>query len=232
MSIKTLFKEAFELIISPFGKVYPPKPSPPFPSLDIRTIALRRFAEFLSAIRFQRVGDTPGSKIEFQVPIENIFIEQPDDVKELKFPAISFLPGRGTSEALGLGPPIPLDETWNVYGKNTVLLLQGEYMESFTIEVWGSKKAERRALIAGISSALRLSELTYPIRLELPNYYGRVAEFILEGNEHIDDSDIVRGRRRGHIFVTMRLPEVQLINTAQALVPILNSHVREVNSKN
>ena len=227
MSLKQIFKDAFDLIVSPYGKIWPKKEYQPLPSLDIRTIALRKFAEFLSLLKFQRAGDSPGNTIEFQIPIEQIYIEQPDNLDELKFPSIGFLPGRGVSEPMGLGPPEPLDDTLHVFGRDTILLQPGEYNEEFTIEVWGTKKAERRALIAGISSALRYSQVSYPIRIEIPEYYNRVVEFTLEGNEHIDDGDIVRGRRRGHLFVTMRLPEVQLINIAQILKPIITIKASE-----
>jgi len=105
-----------------------------------------------------------------------------------------------------------LEESWNVYAPGTVLVLLGEYSEQITVEVWGSHRAERRALLTGIARGLRASSDTYPIRIRLPEHYDRTAEFWLEAGQHIDDPDVVRGRRRGHLFVNMRASEVQLVN--------------------
>lgn len=207
-----LATESFQLCVSPYGRVWPVRAEKPLPDTDTRTIGLRRLAQFLSLLRFNRRGTIPGQPIEFKVAPENIHIEQPDSEKELKFPAIGILPGRGSTEPMGIGPAKVLEETWNQYQLGTVLVLQGEYIEDITIEVWGTHRAERRALIAGISAALRSSDDSYSTRIRLPEYYDQVVSFSLEGQQHIDDADVVRGRRRGFLFVTMRLPEVQLIN--------------------
>ena len=207
-----LATESFQLCVSPYGRVWPVRAEKPLPDTDTRTIGLRRLAQFLSLLRFQRRGTVPGYPIEFRIAPENIHIEQPDSEKELKFPAIGILPGRGTSEPLGIGPAKVMEKTWNQYGNGTVLVMQGEYIEDITIEVWGTHRAERRALVAGISAALRSSDDSYSTRIRLPEYYDQVVSFSLDGQQHIDDVDVVRGRRRGFLFVRMRLPEVQLIN--------------------
>lgn len=207
-----LAKEASQLVTSPYGRVWPVRAERPLPDTDTRTIGLRRLCEFFSLLRFQRRGTIPGQVIEFRVPIENIHMEQPDAVKELKFPAIGILPGHGTSEPMGLGPAKVLVDTYNLYKNGTVLVKQGEYLEDFIVEVWGTHRAERRALIAGISAALRSADDSYSTRIRLPEYYDQIVEFTLNGQQHIDDPDVVRGRRRGFLFVGMRLAEVQLIN--------------------
>lgn len=208
-------REAFNLVTSPYGRVWPVRAEKPLPEVDTRSYALRRFREFLSLLRFRRAGAVGAKSIEFRVPIENIHTEQPDDVKDLKFPGIAIVPGKGTSEPIGLGPPKILEETWNVYGEGSVLVQSGEYSEDFIVEVWGSQRAERRALLAGISAALRSADDSYSVRMKLPEYFDRVVSFWLNGQMHIDDPDVVRGRRRGHLFVGMCLAEVQLINAVK-----------------
>lgn len=219
--------EAADLIQHPFGRVWPYRPPQPLPDTDVRTIGLRRFREFLSVLRFMRVGNTPTQPIEYRLPLTSIHIEQPDAVVELPFPGVGILPGRGVSEPIGLGPPKPLEETLDVYGAGTILVQQGEYTETFTVEAWGSHRAERRSLLAGISAALRLSEDSYSTRITMPAYFDRVVEFWLDGQQHIDDPDVVKGRRRGHLFVGMRLAEVQLVNatTMQPLVALASCDV-------
>ena len=196
---------------SPFGRVWPPRAEEPTPAVDARTHALRRFRQFLSLLRFNRT-DQGSHVIPFQVPIANILIEQPDDPKVLKFPSIAILPGVGQNEPVGLGPPKVIEETADVFGLGTALVLESEYSETLTVEVWASTRAERRALVAGISVALRAVEDSYSTRIKLPEYFDQVAEFWLDETRYIDDPDVVRGRRRAHLMVGLRVPEVYLIN--------------------
>jgi hypothetical protein len=154
--------------------------------------------------------------IPFQVPIANILIEQPDDPKVLKFPSIAFLPGVGSNEPIGLGPPKIMEETVDKFGDGTALVLASEFSEVFIVEVWASTRAERRALVAGISVALRSVEESYSTRIMLPDYYDQIAEFWLVETRYIDDPDVVRGRRRAHLMVGMRVPEVHLTNISHS----------------
>jgi len=172
---------------------------------------LRRFAEFLSLLTFNRAAE--GSRVvPFTVPRDSIMIEQPDDIVDLKFPSIAFLAGTGTIDPLGLGAPQLLEETLDRYGDGTAIVLASEYSERFTLEMWASSRAERRALVAGTSVALRGIEESYALRLSLPDYFDQVAEFSLEESRLIDDPDAVRNRRRAHLLVNMRMPEVFLVN--------------------
>lgn len=182
----------------------------PLPAVDARTVALARFKVFCSLLDFARVGDSGGPSKSFRVPKENVLDEWPDEPKDLRLPAIAFTSARGTNQAIALGGPEPIEETMDVYGKGTVLYRLGEYVETLTVEVWGSHKAERRALMAGLEAALRADEDTLSTRLSLPDYFDRVAEFTQVDSQYVDEPDIVRGRRRGQLFVELRVPEVRL----------------------
>ncbi len=209
---------------SVFGTVQPTPQERPLPDFDARSHALRRFADFLALCEFSRTGDEGGAPVRYRVPRANIFVEQPDDVSRLRFPSLAFIGQRGKHEPYGLGPAALLDDTRDVYGKGTALLDLGEYQEAFTIEVWSSHPAERRSLIAGLTTVLRLDEASQSVTLTLPGYYDRTACFWLNESHYNDDPDIIRGRRRGAVFAELRVQEVALVD-AVTLRPIVDVDV-------
>lgn len=188
------------------------------PDADARTMALRRFRDFCSRLDFARIGDSGGGPKTFRVPRDNVLVEWPDDPKDLRMPAIGVVPARGQAQAVALGPPDPIEDSVDVYGRGTVLYTLGEYVETLTVEVWGSHKAERSSLVAGLGAALRASEESLSLRLRLPDYFGQVAEFSFTEVQYVDEPDVVRGRRRAQLFVELRVPEVRL-GTYSRLLP-------------
>ena len=208
-----MISEAFAMLLGRwFGDVYPSREPEPLPPADARDHALRRFRDFLAALVFSRKGDAPGQGIAFQVPIDSIFIEQPDDPTRLTFPAISILPARGDHDTYKLGPFDFVVDSFDVWAPGTALLDQGWYSEVFTLEVWGNHPADRLALLAGIKAALRVSQRSYALQLTLPSYYDQVAQFSLEASQNVDDPSVSAGRRRAQIYIELGVPEVLLVN--------------------
>lgn len=191
---------------------FPPRPPQPLPTEDGRTIALRLFGDFLATLQFRRSGGKDKSPIEFKIPRKDIHIEQPDHVEDMKFPSIAFVPGRGVFASFGLGPPQIKDDTIDKFAPGTALLESAEYNERFTLEVWGSKRGERRAVMAGIEAAMLRQESSYSLILLLKDLFDTTAEFSIEERENIDDPDVVRNRRRGHFYVDLSVCVVQLVN--------------------
>lgn len=202
------------------GVVYPPQATQPLPDKDARDYALERLREYMCALVFHRTGVEKQPAIPFQLPKDSVHIAQPDDVKDMPLPGIAIIPGRGVHETYGLGPPIVIDGSEGVAGPGTALRRLGDHIENFIIEVWGSKKAERRALLAGLKSALRASDSSSAIYLSLPDYYNMTAGFMLNESQPIDGDEVSRNRRRGHLMVELRVCEVALTNVRE-----LNSSV-------
>lgn len=220
----TIRDAAATLFGSWFGQVYPERQSGPLPPATARDHALRRFREFFSLLVFSRKGTDPEHPISFSIPAERIFVEQPDDIPDQKAPALGMIPSRGIHNTYGLGPPDLLDDSFDVYGLGTALLLQGEYTESFQVEVWSSHPAERQALLAGVQGALRVSQRSQALTLTLPDYFDRVATFRLDESQNVDDPDVVRGRRRGQLMVELTVPEVLLVDVV-TLRPAVRARV-------
>lgn len=184
----------------------------PLPAIDARTHALKEFAKFISLLEFNRPGKKGGKPEPFCIPLGNIHIEQPDNVDDLKFPGIGFLPARATYETFGLGPSRLVDETQDVFGLGTGLLSIAEYNEVFIMELWATKIPERRAMVAGFESVLGSFDNSWSLTLRLPDYFNLTATFALNERLNIDEPDNVRNRRRAHFFIELTVCVVRLVN--------------------
>lgn len=191
---------------------------------DGRTHALYRLRLYISLLLFYRRGDRGGPPVPFRVPIENIHVEQPDDVKDLKLPAIAFLSAPAKHEERGLGPPT-IDEASADAG-GTALAHASDHVEMLAVEVMSAYPAERRALLAGLRRALRASDRSYGIAMRLPSYHGAIAQFWLDESQPVDDPDVVRGRRRALLRVWLTVPELSLVRVPR-MSPVASVVVRE-----
>ena len=206
----------------------PPRPLPALPDADARDYALRRFRDFLASLIYQRRGEN-GLTIPFRLPKTSIHVYQPDDVRTVALPGFGFVPARGVHDAISLGPPTVIDSSKDVYGQGTVLVRKSDYTETFALEAWGSKHAERRALIAGVTPRCAPSDSSYALQLKLPQYFNQVASYSLDESQYVDDDNTVRNRRRGHLFIKLQVCEVGLINytnlNAQLSIEVLDGNL-------
>lgn len=193
----------------------------PLPHLDARELALITFARFVSLLVFQRTGDAgkEGPSIAFRVPPDRVHVYQPDNVEDAPFPGIGILPGRVRHEGRGLGPPVELEETMDLFAPDTMLVWQSDHVETLGIEVVADKQPARVAIVAGLKKALQSDDGSGALRLVCRNYFDRVAAFRLDESEQLDDADAARNRRRAHLFVLLQVPEVQLVRYRR-MVPI------------
>jgi len=217
---------------TPWGAVgFPPKPNPPPPAADGRTACLRILARYISELTFFREGDVDrttkkrGAPIDFQIPLDDIHIEWPDNESDLRFPSIAFISGNVpvAYETIGFSTYLQEDSR-DVYAKGTVIQWQSEYIENLVIEIWCAKKAERRAILAGLEAAFSPSEQSYALRFRVPDYFNQLVSFSLEQRELFDEPDNVLNRRRARLTLDMRFTLVSLVNylpvTVQAEVAV------------
>lgn len=210
--------------------VSPATSTVPLPDKEARDYALERLRDYICSLVFRRTNAPGQPSIPFQLPPTSVLIQQPDAMKDLPLPGVGIVPGRGFENSYGLGPPELVDATVGIGGPQTALLRIGEYTEQVTIEVWGSKVAERRALMAGLKAALRAGDSSAAIFLHLPDYWGIRASFLLDESQYIDGDEVLRNRRRAHLFVTMTVPQVVLTN-ARELQPAVSMTVLDGNGQ-
>jgi hypothetical protein len=209
---------------TPFGEIFPPKQNPDFLAIDGRTAAMRVLRKYISFLQFFRAGDKGQPPIPFQIPIDDIHIEWPDNEVDMRFPSIVFLSqGRANYDAIGLGTNL-LEQTADRFGAGTVLQVQSEYTENFAIEIWASKKPERRAILAGLEVALTPTEQMYGIRFTVPEYYDQVCRFTLMDREIFDEPDGALNRRRARLYLEMTINMVALVNYRR-IEPMMKTEV-------
>lgn len=216
MSDKT---PAHQLIIGrPFGTVYPPREPPRLPAVDGRTAALRVLRRYVSELAFSLPGDRGSpNDVQFRIPIEKVHVEQPDNVVELDFPSVVFLPGAGQYLPVGLSTFLE-EESFDRFAPGTVLQVQSEYQETVTLECWAKDMPTRRSMVAGLEAALVPTEQMYGIRFRMPDYFDQPVCFTLLTSMRPDDPDNVRNRRWAHLALEMRFDVVRLVNV-QTLKP-------------
>jgi hypothetical protein len=199
----------------------------PLPDKDARHHALERLRDFLLLVTFRReiaAGEPDGRAFR----VKNIHDEMPDDVVDLQFPSIGFLPqpGPGVHESLGLGGPVILESTYGLYGPGTAVVRFGEYIEPFTIEVIAPKKATRRAVVAGLEVVLRMDITSGTLTLSLPDYFDALAEFELTGKLYIDDPYVAQNRRKVHLYTTLTVSDLWLAHGLARFQPSATVDVR------
>lgn len=207
--------------VTPFGEVFPQRPNPPNLPLDGRTIALKILKQYFAELGFFRMGAPNQSPIGFRIPARDIYIEWPDDETKLQFPSIVMMGAPADYEVIGLTAYVE-EDTRDIYQKGTVLQWQAEYTELIEVEIWTNTRAERRAVIAGIETAMSPTEQLSGLRFKMPDYYNELVCFTLMTRELIDNPDSARGRRNAKVSIHMRFNVVALVN-ATDLRPIVET---------
>lgn len=203
------------LIGKPFGEVFPPRAAPKSLPVDGRTAALRVLRDYVTDLTFYRENREGESKtpLGFQILHRNFHIEDPDENTKLVTPSIRIKPGAATYQSIGLGSYV-MESTRNVFAPGTVLQWQSEYNERIMLEIIASKKAERRAILSGLETALTPTEQMAGIRFVMPDYYDVSVCYTLNGRPSgVDDSEATHNRRKVQLEIEMRFTIVALVNT-------------------
>jgi hypothetical protein len=205
------------LVGTPQDNVWPTRLDPGTPPLDARTAALQSFATYITNLVFTRVGATGGNPVFFSIPRENFWLDQPGPEEDLYFPSIGVLSGPGeVKHRGGIGPCVIADNTADLFGPGTALILLGELEETIGLEVWTSNLFELYAVVATIEQALNATQERHGILLLTPDYYQQTARFILEKTEWPEDM-APQNRRKAVLSVFMAIDKVRLVNYTRSL---------------
>jgi hypothetical protein len=200
------------------GDVLPELPSRiPSQYLDARTHALRALRDYVCALEFHREPERGGQPIPFKVLPQNFHVDAPDDVSFIDFSAgtVTCDPGGQFGyEALN----VFYEETFGVFGPNTVLQVVGTYREKFNLEYRCALVQQRVAWKAGIEEAMYPDEDVWLLRLKLPQYFGQVCSFDFQDGTIADTPDEGKRRRSVSIGLDLYVNIVRLVH-ARRLVP-------------
>lgn len=198
----------------PFGRTALPRPDAPrLPAVTARKASLRRLAQLIRLLPFERPMTKGGGTERFLVPAKNVFAEQPPADREPDAPTIAFLPG-GVAEHVdyGLGPPDVLEGTEDKYGPDTVLVRQSDHVETFVIEVLAVTSSVRDAVVAGLELLFEIQEDSNSLRLLVPENFDQVATFVLKATQTFQDADSARNRRKAQLSVELTASRVALVS--------------------
>lgn len=209
-------------IIAPFytpvGTVYPVIPKPPPVTTDARTSALKVLREYISELTFYKPGiNNSNQNISFQIPFDQIHIDQPDNETSEVYPTIVFEPGNVELWYSGYFDEQSMDE----FGKGTVLFVHGEQIEHITVRIKTMFRADRRAVMAGLERALSPFEQIWGgMRLFCgSDYYNQTPGFFIDTTRVIDGPESANNRREATISLSMHVQIVELVNY-KAIIPL------------
>jgi len=187
---------------------WPEVPNPGLAYAAARDHAIERLFDYLAEVEW-RYGALDGRDLNaFTIKRTSMFPEQPRKEATINLPAIGVIPSKHIQDEPWLGPPPTIEESYHVYGKDTVLVTCGEYMESLVLDVWTEYPAQRRSIIAGMESSVFHTERG-PLYLTLPNYFDRVAVFTFEGTTR-QEGDAPKMQRQFFAHLELRVEAVYL----------------------
>jgi hypothetical protein len=183
-----------------------PEVDVPIPTVTPRRALTKALKTYFASLLFQR----PGGGERFRVTAKNVLEEWPDPEHKMTYPSISIAPGTGEYGMLSLTPSVE-EDTYEVYSPSTALVQLAEYTETFQVTVWGADSGERRALVAGLESAMVPSDATYGVWLRTEDYFDRIGSYQLMRVEWIDGEETARNVRRADLYIDARIPVVKLM---------------------
>jgi hypothetical protein len=216
------FSDALRALIvgNPFGEVDPPRPRPMGLSTDGRTAAFRVLRRYISELDFYRSMGPGRSPERFRIAEEAFQIEWPDNEVALLMPSLSVTAAAATYDTIGLNAYLEPDSL-DVWAPGTMLQQQSEYKETFQLQIWASKRSERRSLFAGLESQLTPTEQMYGLRLRMADYYNQTVCFTLQGRMVTDSEESARDRRTGYLEIEMRFNVVSLVNVTDLTTTVV-----------
>ena len=208
---------------TPWGETFPPRSPPPPIAIDGRTAALHVLRDYVCALNFYRYMGAGRMPAKFNVTPDNFYIEWPDSTEDMVTPSIAIVHDRADYDVIGLVSYIE-ENTHDVYAPGTVLQWQAEYVETINLEIWASKQAERRAILAGLEISFSPTEQMSGVRFIMPEYFNELVCFTLMRREIMDEPDSARNRRKAQIELQMRFNIVTLVNV-NPLQPVVGVSV-------
>lgn len=186
--------------------------------LDPGKAAAKSLKAYLLALIFQVRGSPPK-----RFRLEVVHEEWPESFENLDYPSASIVaPDTPTGEhALA---PTMLEETFELYGKGTVLWKTGELELSFQVDFWCSNEPDREAIAAGLEEAFNPTERRSGIMVQgSPDYFDRSVRLTFTRRHRADDGQSsYQGEHRLSTTIVADVDVVQL-RQAVALAPVLSA---------
>lgn len=211
------------------GAVLRPQPMQPitrYPQIDSRSACAEALIGFLRCAVFTVWGNT-GPDRDFQ--IERFNREWPDPEKAMETPTVTVL----DTDPPVFDPfslvPVPLEETFEVYGPASVLWKTSELRVDFQVDFWLGDEPEREAIAKTLPGLLNPGEDQYGVIVQgPPTYFDRPVRLSLLSSTRVDaEGSIFPRERRQLVMIRAEVDEVHLRCATLASVAVRVPQVGE-----
>lgn len=187
------------------------------PLLSPIKAAMVSLAGFLASLDFCRWG---GAAPNTNFKLNDVFTEWQEADKTLPYPCASIIDGEPVEYGASSLVPHVLEETHNLYGKNTVLWKTDEIDVDFQVDFFATDVPTRDALDARLPSAFAPGEDGSRVVLVGSTlYYNRPVRAYLKDSWRMDNPDSVHARERrlrSMITCTIDVVDLRCVSLLQA----------------
>lgn len=193
------------------------------PSIDSRSAAAEALACFLAELTFC-VASADGQVRTFK--FNDVRREWPEPSKALDVPVATVLDMSTPAQDAWSLVPAPLEWSWDVFGKGTVLWKVAELVVDFQVDAWLGNEPERQAVAAMLPAAFSPSEDSFGVYVAAPDGYWKLpVRLSLLGMQRMDDAGSIYPReRRLMCKVRAEIAEVHL-RCAPEFAPTVRAQV-------
>lgn len=137
-------------------------------TMDPRNAMAMALRDYLAGLVFVRAGlDVP----DREFALEDVVPNWPDPSQSLNFPAASVIDVADAVFEAHNFVPTALDDTFEVFGKCTVLWKTSEAVELFQVDFWANEDATREAIMARLPQAFNPDEVRSGVIVQGPERY-------------------------------------------------------------
>lgn len=210
---------------APTGTVLLPQPYQPVvraPEIDSRSAASESLVAFLRCATFRRWGG-PGAGEDVAFGLARVYRQWPEPSVMLDYPSASVLDAEDIAQQAHSFVPTPLDDTFGVFGHETVLWKTSEVSTSFQVDFWCEDDPTREAIAASLPYLFAPGEDQFGVVVQGPEtYFSRRVRLSLVSMQRMDTSQTVYVReRRLMARVRAELDEVHLRRATLAAVRVV-----------
>jgi len=187
-------------------------------TVDPRSAAARALAEYLLSLVFVIPAPFPEAATRFQ--LQAVHEEWPEPEAELPYPCASILDGSPPTLDASNFVPTCLEDTFELYGQNTVLWKLAELEADFQVDFWCNSIPTREAIMGGLMRAFAPGEQSFGVILGGgADYFPETARIraTLMNYRRMDEPDPVYFReRRIQALIRIQAPVLDLRSTRTA----------------
>lgn len=200
------------------------------PTTDPRGALAEALRCYLRAATFLRWGGGAEPPKLFQ--LLRVDSEWPEPGVELTYPVATVLDAAGTDLIAHNLVPTPLEETWDRFGRGTVLWKTGEAQADLQVDLWANDAPTREAIAARLPQLFAPDESRACAMLKgTPRYYDRPVRAQLISYRRADMEGAVYVRERRLVAVVRCTVDVVYLRCAVEFQPSITTTVLDVEAQ-